>query len=135
MTGPAMIKRRRAIVTGGCVVAAAIVAACTSAGRSSRGSAGGETLGSTSDIPVGGGTVFTDLEVVVTQPTAGRFQAFSAICTHRGCTVNEVAGPTINCPCHGSQFDSKDGSVVTGPAAKPLPRREVTVDGSSLTLV
>lgn len=134
MMGPAPVTRR-AIVTGACVVAAAAVAGCASADRSSGGSAGGETLGSTADIPVGGGTVFTDLEVVVTQPTAGRFQAFSAVCTHRGCTVNEVTGPTINCPCHGSQFDSTDGSVVQGPAEKPLPRRKLSVDGTSLRLV
>lgn len=134
MTGPATVTRRRAIVTGACVLVAATVAGCTSADRSSRRSPGGGTLGSTSDIPVGGGTIFTDLQVVVTQPTAGSFQAFSAICTHRGCTVNEVAGPTINCPCHGSQFDSTDGSVVRGPAEKPLPRRELSVDGTSLRL-
>lgn len=126
---------RRAVVAGACVVAAATVAGCTSADRSSRGSTAGETLGSAADVPIGGGTVFTDLDVVVTQPIAGSFQAFSAICTHQGCTVNEVTGPTINCPCHGSQFDSTDGSVVQGPAEKPLPRRKLSVEGTSLRLV
>src|SRR5688572_23233833 len=38
------------------------------------------------DVPVGGGTVLTEEKVVVTQPTKGEFKAFTAICTHQGCT-------------------------------------------------
>ncbi|MEJ7704052.1 MAG: Rieske (2Fe-2S) protein [Geodermatophilaceae bacterium] len=110
------------------------IAGCSSGDQAAERSSQ-KTLGSTSDIPVGGGTVFADQEVVVTQPTAGAFRAFSAICTHRGCTVNEVVDGTINCPCHGSKYSAADGSVVTGPAQMPLPRREVTVEGGSLKLV
>src|SRR4051794_14697051 len=47
------------------------------------------------DIPVGGGKVFDRLKVVVTQPTAGDFKAFTAICTHQGCTVQDVANGVI----------------------------------------
>jgi Rieske Fe-S protein len=39
----------------------------------------------------------------------------AAICTHMGCTVDQAANGTIDCPCHGSQFSVKDGSVVAGP--------------------
>jgi Rieske Fe-S protein len=86
----------------------------------------------TSDIPVGGGTIYPDLEVVVTQPTRGEFKAFSAICTHQGCTVGQVAHGTIDCPCHGSEFSVKDGSVVRGPATQPLPEKRVTVNGDRI---
>jgi nitrite reductase/ring-hydroxylating ferredoxin subunit len=50
----------------------------------------GQVVGSTSDIPEGGGTVFPDQKVVVTQPGKGDFKAFSAVCTHQGCLVKSV---------------------------------------------
>lgn len=95
----------------------------------------GEALASTTDIPVGGGEVFPAQEVVVTQATPGAFRAFSATCTHQGCTVNNVESGTINCPCHGSKFAVTDGSVVSGPAKKPLPQRSVAVEGDTILLV
>lgn len=91
-------------------------------------------LARTSDIPVGGGTVFADRKVVVTQPEAGEFKAFSAICTHQGCTVNKVANGTIDCPCHGSKYRIADGSVAAGPAPRPLPAEQITVSGETITL-
>ncbi|MFJ3784228.1 Rieske (2Fe-2S) protein [Streptomyces sp. S1] len=94
----------------------------------------GEALARTSDIPVGGGTVFRDEKVVVTQPTAGEFKAFSAVCTHQGCLVNKVADGTIDCPCHASKFRVTDGSVVTGPATRPLPAERITVSGETISL-
>jgi Rieske Fe-S protein len=83
---------------------------------------------------VGGGVVFADQEVVVTQPTPGNFKAFSATCTHAGCTVNKVASGTINCPCHGSKYAIADGSVVNGPAKKALAQRQITVSGNTIQL-
>ena len=103
-------------------------------GDSGGGGGGGEVLGPTSDVPVGGGTVYADQEVVVTQPTGGDFLGFSAICTHMGCTVGDVSGGTINCPCHGSQYSIEDGSVVTGPAPAPLPSKNVSVKGKDVVL-
>jgi Rieske Fe-S protein len=50
----------------------------------------GKDLAAEADIPVGGGTVFKAEKVVVTQPESGRFQAFTAVCTHQGCIVKEV---------------------------------------------
>lgn len=94
----------------------------------------GEGLARTTDIPVGGGQVFPAEQVVVTQPAPADFRAFSAICTHQGCTVGDVQGGTINCPCHGSKF-STDGSVVNGPATTPLPPREVVVEGDWIRVV
>ncbi|MFE9774600.1 Rieske (2Fe-2S) protein [Streptomyces sp. NPDC005931] len=98
------------------------------------GAAAGAALAATADIPEGGGKVFADRKVVVTQPTAGEFKAFSATCTHRGCAVESVADGVINCPCHNSNFSITDGSVQSGPAKKPLPAVRITVSGDSITL-
>ncbi|MEU2079404.1 Rieske (2Fe-2S) protein [Streptomyces sp. NPDC013489] len=100
----------------------------------SAGAPSGRALAKTADIPVGGGTVFTAEKVVVTQPTAGEFKAFSAVCTHQGCLVNKVADGTIDCPCHGSKFSVTDAAVVAGPAPRPLPAEQITVSGDSITL-
>ncbi|MCX5225324.1 Rieske (2Fe-2S) protein [Streptomyces sp. NBC_00233] len=100
----------------------------------SAGAPSGKALAKTSDIPVGGGTVFKAEKVVVTQPAAGEFKAFSAICTHQGCLVNKVADGTIDCPCHGSKFRITDAAVVAGPAPRPLPAEQITVSGDSITL-
>ncbi|MBO0871620.1 MAG: Rieske (2Fe-2S) protein, partial [Micromonosporaceae bacterium] len=94
----------------------------------------GAVLAQTSEIPVGGGKIFPDTQVVVTQPQAGTFKGFSAICTHQQCTVSEVSGGTIRCPCHGSQYNIADGSVAVGPAPRPLPPVNVTVKGTAVTL-
>jgi Rieske Fe-S protein len=98
------------------------------------GASGGGSLVSASEVPVGGGVVLADQDVVVTQPTAGEFTAFSATCTHQGCTVGDVSGGTINCPCHGSRFSIADGSVADGPADSPLPQKDITVDGDTVVL-
>jgi nitrite reductase/ring-hydroxylating ferredoxin subunit/uncharacterized membrane protein len=44
-------------------------------------------------------------------------------CSHRGCSLSEgeVEGHTVTCPCHGSQFDVRDGSVIRGPATASQP--------------
>jgi Rieske Fe-S protein len=98
------------------------------------GSAGGDALASTSDIEVGGGSIFADEQVVVTQPSEGEFKAFSSTCTHQGCQVESVSDGTINCPCHGSKFSVEDGSVQGGPAPSPLKEVAITVDGDSIVL-
>ncbi|MEN8653136.1 Rieske (2Fe-2S) protein [Streptomyces sp. 21So2-11] len=96
---------------------------------------GGKELARTSEILVGGGRVFGAEKVVVTQPAAGTFKAFSAVCTHQGCLVKTVEGGTINCPCHGSKFRVADASVAGGPAPKPLAARRIAVESDSIRLV
>lgn len=93
-----------------------------------------EELAKTSDIPVGGGKVIKDKKIVVTQPEEGDFKAFSAVCTHSGCTVSEVTDGTINCACHGSKYRVADASVAGGPAPRPLPPQNITVTGDAITL-
>ncbi|OQR65739.1 Rieske (2Fe-2S) protein [Streptomyces maremycinicus] len=96
--------------------------------------AAGSALTTTADIPEGGGKVFASEKVVVTQPTAGTYKAFSAVCTHQGCAVKSISDGVINCPCHNSNFSITDGSVKSGPAQKPLPEVSITVSGDSITL-
>ncbi len=98
------------------------------------GGGGGDALTTTSDIEVGGGTIFGEEQVVVTQPSAGDFKAFTAVCTHQGCIVNDVSDGTINCACHGSQFSIEDGSVQGGPAPAPLEEFGLDVQGNNINL-
>jgi Rieske Fe-S protein len=151
----------RRTVLGGAVAAAAglVTAACggssaaepaaggdptSSAAGSSASSGGSKSLVAKADVPVGGGVFVKDgkiiahpgeheeLTAVVTQPTAGDFKAFSAVCTHQGCTVGAIKDGTIKCPCHGSMYSIKDGSVTGGPAPKPLSAIAVKVDGDEV---
>jgi Rieske Fe-S protein len=149
---PAAPLSRRAVVAGvGGVAAAGLLTACGGAtpapapapaapapaapsAEPSAEKSGGATLAAASSIPVGGGTVFADKDVVVTQPTAGEYKAFSATCTHQGCKVKSVADGVIVCPCHGSKFAIADGSVASGPAKSPLPAKSVTEEGGSIVL-
>jgi Rieske Fe-S protein len=149
--GPACRTRRALLVGAGAGLAVGL-AGCATYGRAAPpaqatpaapvapasaggGSAGGgAVLAQAGEIPVGGGKVFADRQVVVTQPQAGTFKAFSAVCTHQGCTVADVHGGTINCPCHGSRFRIADGAVANGPAARPLPAVSVTVDEGAIRL-
>jgi Rieske Fe-S protein len=130
---------RRAALSAGVGAVAVTAVACTTYSSSApaappaQGSAGA-VLAKTSDIEVGGGKVFTAEQVVVTQPVAGTFKAFTAVCTHQGCIVADVSGGTINCACHGSKFKAADGSVATGPATSPLAAKTVAVKGDSIVL-
>lgn len=94
----------------------------------------GTSLGSTADVPVGGGKVYISPAVVVTQPSAGTFRAFSSRCTHAGCPVTEIDDGVISCPCHGSEFSITDGSVTRAPATSPLSPIAITTDGGRITV-
>ncbi|GGL12803.1 Rieske (2Fe-2S) protein [Streptomyces flaveus] len=140
---------RRTVLAAGAAGAAALLAGCSEYGNENGGgeaespaqdeptsgeAPGGEELAKTADIPVGGGKIFKDEQVVVTQPEQGEFKAFSAICTHQRCTVANVSDGTINCTCHGSKFRVSDASVADGPATRPLPEEKITVTGNSIRL-
>ena len=113
---------------------AASVSSSTAGSSASAGGGAAGALTTTSDIPVGSGKIFTSQQVVVTQPVSGEFKAFSAVCTHMGCIVNQISDGTIDCPCHGSQYSIKTGDVVGGPAPKPLPAKQIKVTGDSIFL-
>ncbi|WP_194909426.1 Rieske (2Fe-2S) protein [Catenulispora rubra] len=90
-------------------------------------------LAATSAVPVGGGTILADKKIVLTQPTAGTYKAFTAICTHAGCTVSAVENGLIACPCHGSRYHIADGSVANGPATQALAAVNITVANGQIT--
>lgn len=70
--------------------------------------------------------------VYLRQPANGTVEALSARCTHLGCTVHWVAAENrFKCPCHGSQF-AADGSVLHGPAERPLERLPVSKRGADV---
>ena len=136
------IPRKTVLAGAGAGLVAVAVAACSSGSApessESSGSSGSsdtsapaepKALTPTADVPVGSGVIVG--ETVVTQPVAGDFKGFSAVCTHTGCLLNEIADGTINCPCHGSKF-SLDGEVVNGPATRPLETIAVRVQGDSI---
>ena len=132
---------RRALLLGaGAIGAAGVLAACGSsnpAPPTTNGGGGGNASPQSikvADVPAGGGAIFADQNVVVTQLTAGEFKAFSATCTHEQCIVSRIQGGKIICPCHGSQYNLTDGSVAVGPATRPLPPRTVTVTGDTITV-
>jgi Rieske Fe-S protein len=135
------LTRRTLIIRGGLsALALGALSACTNYGvqgpassAPAGGSSGGPLSTPKADIPVGSGKVFADAQVVVTQPKAGQFKAFTAICTHQMCTVADVT-TTINCNCHGSKFSITDGSVVTGPATTALAAKKVAASGNELTV-
>lgn len=88
-------------------------------------------LGHLEDFPVNGILFRPDIPAVIYQTDQG-FQAYSLICTHLGCTLEEN-GEGFSCPCHGSEFDAK-GRVIKGPAQADLDSLEVeiTEDGEML---
>lgn len=136
------VPRKTVLAGAGIGLAAAAVAACSGGSDSSASESPadessapesskptGEALATTAEVPVGSGVIVG--EVVLTQPTAGDYKGFSAVCTHTGCLINEVADGTINCPCHGSKFNL-DGAVANGPASKPLEPVAIRVQGDSI---
>jgi nitrite reductase/ring-hydroxylating ferredoxin subunit len=88
----------------------------------------------TADIPVGGGKVFPALGIIVTQPTAGSYKAFTNVCTHQGAKIDKVENGAMICPLHQSHFSIADGSVEQGPATQPLPQKSIKVSGNGITV-
>ena len=148
------VQRRRILTAGGLVLAGGALAACGGADSTATEAATGAptagapatpatespttpvsgALASVSEIPVGGGVIVPEPPIVITQPVAGTFKAFTAICPHQGCLVSEVAENQIVCPCHGSLFSADDGAVVQGPAVQGLTAASITVQGDSIVL-
>jgi Rieske Fe-S protein len=104
----------------------------TSAGGATSASSGGggKQVAKLSDIPVGGSISATldGKPIILAQPSTGKVVAFTAICTHQGCTVNPD-GAILRCPCHASTYDAFTGKNTGGPARSPLAEIPVTVSG------
>lgn len=120
-------------------VGAASVAACGggasggSGGASqeagSSGGNGGAAIARESEVAPGSAVEFEDggQDAVLVHLGSGDFVAYSAVCTHAGCTV-AYRESQLACPCHGSIFDpANSAEVVSGPAQTPLPEIPVEV--------
>lgn len=151
MSHPTRTARRTVLAAGAATLAGGALAACggdsepkpasepgsaatPSAAASAPAGDAAKAIATTAEVPVGGGKVLKDEKLVITQPTAGEYRCFSAVCTHSGCLVNKVADGTIDCPCHDSKFKDTDGAVTKGPATRPLPEKKITVANGSISL-
>jgi cytochrome b6-f complex iron-sulfur subunit len=72
--------------------------------------------------------------LIVVRVDAATVIALSNVCTHAGCAVSwRSSDDRLICPCHGSQF-AEDGSVIRGPANRPLPAYPATLAGDTVTI-
>ncbi|MFI0408405.1 Rieske (2Fe-2S) protein [Actinomadura sp. 3N508] len=125
---------RRTVLCGAGVAGVAALAGCGGDKEKSAEELKGKEIAKVADVPVGGGKINTTEKIVVTQPSQGVYKAFTAVCTHQGCTVGGVANGLIKCDCHGSEFKIADGAVQRGPADKPLKEYPVQVKGGGIVV-
>ncbi|ARP69684.1 FeS-binding protein [Streptomyces pluripotens] len=119
---------RRTVLRGAAAVPAAALglAACSAPGGSASDTPTAPVdLGAASDVSKGGAKLYRDHNVVVSREANGTLKAYSTICTHARCPINELQGTTLICSCHGSRFDAMTGKVVQAPATEPLPELPV----------
>lgn len=104
--------------------------------RASRPS--GPQIATVSAVPVGHGLRFTDPRsgnpAWLLHPSTNEFRAFSAVCTHAGCTVGLASQSEFICPCHGASYSTSNGQVLGGPAPSGLTEIPVTVSGGGVYL-
>ena len=137
-----MISRRGVIASAVGVSAVAALSACSTEVSELTSTPSPEApattspvaVAKTSDIPIGSGKKF-DVEgvpILITQPRAGEFRGFSAVCTHAGFVMTNMANSEIKCDNHGAVYSADDGSVLSGPAALALGKVTVTIEGDDV---
>ena len=127
---------RRIVFQGlGALGVAVALAGCGGGSGSAEAPTSGSMLATTGEVPVGGGVVLSDVNVVITQPTEGTFKAYTATCTHQGTPLARVAEDGIECDLHGSRFSIEDGSATKGPATGALSEVVITVEGDQILAV
>jgi thiosulfate dehydrogenase [quinone] large subunit len=97
--------------------------------------AGAVRLAPSSRLPRGQGATYRDpadgSPDIVIRAADGRLRAFSAVCSHAGCTVGFEGGQIV-CPCHGGTFDARTGQVISGPPPQGLAAKRVVESGGSI---
>ncbi len=124
------VSRRTVLAAGAAGAGAVALAACgSSSKKAAEQPAANAPLAKLADIEVGkcvSATLPGGKPAIVSRPTADSAVAFSAKCTHMGCTV-APAGTELHCPCHGSVYNATTGAVIHGPAPKALAKIDVHV--------
>ena len=67
----------------------------------------------------------------------GTYYALDDACTHEQCSLaeeGELAGTTLTCTCHGSEFDVRTGNVLAPPAALPVKAYRTRLEGDALQI-
>jgi len=106
--------------------------------QSQSSSSSSQAIAKVSDISIGKAIHIKDAQGApgyIFRTKAGVF-AYSAICTHQGCTVNFNSDNShFQCPCHGAEFDPANGAkVLAGPAPSPLTKIKISVQGNNIFL-
>lgn len=86
----------------------------------------------TTDVPVGSAVIVED--IIIAQPVAGEYKAYSTVCPHQGYPINLVEGELVKCNRHNSTFSIKDGAVVSGPARDSLEVLTSSVANETVTV-
>lgn len=123
------VSRRSAVV--GSVAACCGLAACGD-GSSATKTEAVDVKVDKAKVDVGSGYVDSTNKIIVLQPKAGEYKAYSSVCPHQGCSVSGITETALVCPCHGSRFDPATGKVTAGPAQSDLPAKQVKVEGDKL---
>ncbi|GAA0920264.1 Rieske (2Fe-2S) protein [Nonomuraea longicatena] len=130
------VGRRQVLGAAGVAACGLALAGCGTGEAAAPGTgAKGQVLVKAAEVPVGGGKIVKRWKLVVTQPSAGVYKAFSTACPHQGCAVGVPEDGVMTCPCHGSEFDATTGAALKGPAKAPLASVEVRLDGDGIVAV
>ncbi|UFU08045.1 ubiquinol-cytochrome c reductase iron-sulfur subunit [Ruania halotolerans] len=130
-------RRQVLLATSSGAAAVLGLAACSQSAPDPDEVSTGTVLMPLDDVAVGEAkAVTTDdgVEIMVVRTAEEQVHAFSAICTHQGCSVRPQDGE-LHCPCHGSRFDQATGEPTDGPATEPLPDVAVAIENGNVVTV
>jgi Rieske Fe-S protein len=124
-----------ALVLSACSTSPADSQASSPAAAASKPAGTPVRVGKLTDVKVGDTATGTanGKTVVIFRAEDRKVLAYDATCTHAGCPV-APAGQEFHCPCHGSAFKGSDGSVIAGPARRPLAPLTAALDGDWITV-
>ncbi|MBM3682029.1 MAG: Rieske (2Fe-2S) protein [Actinobacteria bacterium] len=100
-------------------------------------SQGGEVvIAQVSALVAGAGFNFTandGTDAILFKTKDEKVYALSRICTHEGCSVNfDLSQNKLICPCHGAEYESGEGNVLSGPTQRALKKINVKIDGDNV---